>query len=106
MSMRMFAKSVTWTMMRMKTRMLGLDVTMTIVADGFTTGVLDLTKARQKYKIHLQVLPTHEQLRKSIKLHHFSLEHNSFDTHLTNNQLLTTKILLLKPRNSLSDIDS
>ena len=40
------------------------------------------------------------------KLHHFSLEHNSFDTHLTNNQLLTTKILLLKPRNSLSDIDS
>ena len=46
MSMRMFAKSVTWTMMRMKTRMLGLDVTMTIVADGFTTGVLDLTKSQ------------------------------------------------------------
>ena len=32
--------------MRTKTRMLGLDVTMTIVADGFTTGVLDLTKSQ------------------------------------------------------------
>ena len=46
MSMRMCAKSVTWTMMRTKTRMLGLDVTTTIVADGFTTGVLDLTKSQ------------------------------------------------------------
>ena len=34
------------TMMRTKTRMLGLDVTTTIVADGFTTGVLDLTKSQ------------------------------------------------------------
>ena len=33
-------------MMRTKTRMLGLDVTTTIVADGFTTGVLDLTKSQ------------------------------------------------------------